>query len=161
MSWASAWYCGVVSSFVFSAVVVERKKRAQSTRTNELRVALPRLLPIHATSLQLSTRKSHRIPTCQFSRTLLIQLFSTLIFASNHPLSSDIPSTTSTTAAMPYNNTPIAPSKEITGTVSLPRKSCDILKHLQHHLTHSQSPVSRRSSHKTTISTAAAITPPS
>ena len=26
------------------------------------------------------------------------------------------------TAAMPYNNTPIAPSKEITGTVSLPRQ---------------------------------------
>lgn len=24
---------------------------------------------------------------------------------------------------MPYNNTPIAPSKEITGTVSLPRMS--------------------------------------
>jgi DNA polymerase epsilon subunit 4 len=28
---------------------------------------------------------------------------------------------------MPYNNTPIAPSKEITGTVSLPRTSCSIL----------------------------------
>jgi len=24
---------------------------------------------------------------------------------------------------MPYNNTPIAPAKEITGTVALPRKS--------------------------------------
>jgi DNA polymerase epsilon subunit 4 len=27
---------------------------------------------------------------------------------------------------MPYNNTPIAPSKDITGTVSLPRTSCSL-----------------------------------
>jgi hypothetical protein len=82
--------------------------------------------------------------------------------ANNHLLSSDIPSTisTPTTAAMPYNNTPIAPSKEITGTVSLPRMSRpDIYPSQQHLLTLSQSPASRRSSHKTTISTA--ITPPS
>lgn len=37
---------------------------------------------------------------------------------------------------MPYNNTPITPSKDITGTVNLPCSSANLLLLLHHHRRH-------------------------
>jgi len=53
--------------------------------------------------------------------------YSKPISANSHSLIPDLPPTSSTVTAMPYNNTPIAPSKEVSGTVSLPRMCCPAL----------------------------------